>query len=202
MISHSDLARSLLVAHPQLGYALFQALVLNNIVDPVVLQRMLAATSKSPLNAPAPPPMPAFGAPPSMGYGPGIGQGMARPVPTPPPGNMYGRPPPAAPGYPPAGNFFQPPPQQAPLPVTGAQDINETQKVRATFSYTCMCRLNILTGDAHASPHFIATADRRHARSRAGCHPATGATRLICVHFLELTLSQRTQFMGTLGSLS
>ncbi|KAL1717592.1 hypothetical protein EV715DRAFT_274106 [Schizophyllum commune] len=128
VLNNTDGARALLTAHPQLAYALFQALLLNNIVDPVVLQRMLAATSKSPLNAPAPPPMPAFGAPPSMGYGPGIGQGMARPVPTPPPGNMYGRPPPAAPGYPPAGNFFQPPPQQALPPVTGAQDINETQK--------------------------------------------------------------------------
>ena len=38
MITHPDQARALLVAHPQLGYALFQALLLNKIVDPAILQ--------------------------------------------------------------------------------------------------------------------------------------------------------------------
>lgn len=38
MITHPDQARSLLVAHPQLAYALFQALLLNKIVDPAILQ--------------------------------------------------------------------------------------------------------------------------------------------------------------------
>lgn len=38
VITHPDHARSLLVAHPQLAYALFQALLLNKIVDPAILQ--------------------------------------------------------------------------------------------------------------------------------------------------------------------
>ena len=38
MITHPDQARALLVHNPQLAYALFQALVLNKIVDPSVLQ--------------------------------------------------------------------------------------------------------------------------------------------------------------------
>lgn len=79
MITHPDQARSLLVAHPQLAYALFQALLLNKIVDPAILQvsrselaslpflkisgvqRMLAATNTShPVSAPTPaPPAPA-----------------------------------------------------------------------------------------------------------------------------------------------
>ncbi|KIP05627.1 hypothetical protein PHLGIDRAFT_107997, partial [Phlebiopsis gigantea 11061_1 CR5-6] len=47
IITHPEKARTLLVAHPQLGYALFQALLLNNIVDPAILERMLAATGSS-----------------------------------------------------------------------------------------------------------------------------------------------------------
>ena len=38
VITHPDQARALLVAHPQLAYALFQALLLNKIVDPAILQ--------------------------------------------------------------------------------------------------------------------------------------------------------------------
>lgn len=38
MITHPEQARALLVAHPQLSYALFQALLLNKIVDPGILQ--------------------------------------------------------------------------------------------------------------------------------------------------------------------
>lgn len=38
MITHPEHARGLLVAHPQLGYALFQALLLNKIVDPTILK--------------------------------------------------------------------------------------------------------------------------------------------------------------------
>ncbi|KAI9445797.1 hypothetical protein F5148DRAFT_1278227 [Russula earlei] len=57
VITHPDQARSLLVAHPQLAYALFQALLLNKIVDPAILQRMLAATNPShPISTPAPNP--------------------------------------------------------------------------------------------------------------------------------------------------
>jgi cleavage stimulation factor subunit 2 len=60
VITHPDQARSLLVAHPQLAYALFQALLLNKIVDPAILQRMLAATNSShPVSAPTSTPAPA-----------------------------------------------------------------------------------------------------------------------------------------------
>jgi cleavage stimulation factor subunit 2 len=60
VITHPDQARSLLVAHPQLAYALFQALLLNKIVDPAILQRMLAATNSShTVSAPTPTPAPA-----------------------------------------------------------------------------------------------------------------------------------------------
>jgi len=63
VITHPDQARSLLVAHPQLAYALFQALLLNKIVDPAILQRMLAATNSShstsaPTSTTAPAPAP------------------------------------------------------------------------------------------------------------------------------------------------
>ncbi|KAI0037082.1 hypothetical protein K488DRAFT_75631 [Vararia minispora EC-137] len=54
VITHPDQARVLLVNHPQLAYALFQALVLNKIVDPTVLQRMLGQTGAPPA-APTPP---------------------------------------------------------------------------------------------------------------------------------------------------
>ncbi|KIY49820.1 hypothetical protein FISHEDRAFT_12822, partial [Fistulina hepatica ATCC 64428] len=65
-ILHPDQARALLVAHPQLAYALFQALLLNKIVDPAILQRMLAATAPPPQQLQQPAPAPA----PPMGYAP------------------------------------------------------------------------------------------------------------------------------------
>ncbi|KAI0267260.1 hypothetical protein BC834DRAFT_968790 [Gloeopeniophorella convolvens] len=65
VITHPDQARSLLMAHPQLAYALFQALLLNKIVDPAILQRMLAATNTNPA-APTPTtPAPHLAPPPS-----------------------------------------------------------------------------------------------------------------------------------------
>lgn len=54
VINHPEQARILLVAHPQFAYALFQALLLQKIVDPVILQRMLAATQGG--GQPPPPP--------------------------------------------------------------------------------------------------------------------------------------------------
>lgn len=57
MITHPEHARILLVKQPQLAYALFQALLLNKIVDSAILERMLA-TSRAPGGAPlvGPPP--------------------------------------------------------------------------------------------------------------------------------------------------
>jgi cleavage stimulation factor subunit 2 len=47
VITHPEHARILLVKQPQLAYALFQALLLNKIVDSAILERMLA-TSRAP----------------------------------------------------------------------------------------------------------------------------------------------------------
>ena len=57
VITHPEHARILLVKQPQLAYALFQALLLNKIVDSAILERMLA-TSRAPGGAPlaGPPP--------------------------------------------------------------------------------------------------------------------------------------------------
>jgi len=53
VITHPEHARILLVKQPQLAYALFQALLLNKIVDSAILERMLA-TSRAPGGAPPP----------------------------------------------------------------------------------------------------------------------------------------------------
>ncbi|KAG6835783.1 hypothetical protein H0H93_014718 [Arthromyces matolae] len=66
VITHPEQARTLLVNNPQFAYALFQALLLNKIVDSAILQRMLAATSISggPPQAMAPPSVARVPAPP------------------------------------------------------------------------------------------------------------------------------------------
>lgn len=46
MITHPEQARALLIAHPQLGYALFQALLLNKIVDPAILEVSLPIVTR------------------------------------------------------------------------------------------------------------------------------------------------------------
>ncbi|EIW53479.1 uncharacterized protein TRAVEDRAFT_60908 [Trametes versicolor FP-101664 SS1] len=126
VITHPEQARALLVAHPQLGYALFQALLLHKIVDPAILNRMLAATGAAPPTpVPAPPPpqpqvqqpapyMPppvAMQQPPPM-YPQAIPPPSQTPVhhPTPPIPNMYAQPPPQM--QPPP--YYRPPPPAAP----------------------------------------------------------------------------------------
>lgn len=83
IITHPEPAKALLVAHPQLAYALFQALLLNNIVDPAVLQRMLGATT-SQTSAPSSYPAPSVS---NYQQPPITHQHM------PPPQGMYGQPP-------------------------------------------------------------------------------------------------------------
>ncbi|KAG7442910.1 uncharacterized protein BT62DRAFT_935636 [Guyanagaster necrorhizus] len=136
VITHSEQARKLLVAHPQLAYALFQALLLNQIVDPMILQRMLAATSAAP-----PPvqqlPQPAF-APPMQQFPPPQNGIPSAPTPSIP---MYHQqqqfvPPPQPPSYyrPPPPPQLQPPPQLAPPPQQASapsqsqDNINEHQR--------------------------------------------------------------------------
>ncbi|KAF8240990.1 hypothetical protein L208DRAFT_1427248, partial [Tricholoma matsutake] len=138
VITHPEQARALLVAHPQLAYALFQALLLNKIVDSAILQRMLEATSgggapSGPLpsrpSIPMPPPQvhppPHFPPPPHAGYPPPSLQ-QPQPVPSFPP---MSAPPPSAmfmhhphpPGMPPIPPYYRPPPPAQPVPPTQQQ---------------------------------------------------------------------------------
>ncbi|KAK4051907.1 hypothetical protein OIV83_002612 [Microbotryomycetes sp. JL201] len=127
-------ARALLTANPQLSYALFQAMIMMNIVDPSTLTKMLpqaaAIPEPAPVNTPpyggpasgyggrppygAPPPaVPApYGGPPPAGYG-GRPAGYPPNQPTPPPGQSG--PPPRPYGAPqPAAQPQSAPPQVAP----------------------------------------------------------------------------------------
>ncbi|PSR75795.1 hypothetical protein PHLCEN_2v8912 [Hermanssonia centrifuga] len=115
VITHPDQARALLVAHPQLGYALFQALLLNKIVDTAILevrekrfipllvlftfvlvQRMLQATTGS--------------APPSQVQPPPVRPPTYQQPPIPPP-NFNMPPPPVA-----GPNSMYPPHMPQPAP--------------------------------------------------------------------------------------
>ncbi|TFK31498.1 hinge domain of cleavage stimulation factor subunit 2-domain-containing protein [Crucibulum laeve] len=112
VITYPDQARTLLVKHPQFAYALFQSLLLNKIVDPTILQRMLAATGSS-IPVPSPvqaPPRPPVSAPPHFQQ-----QQAPHYPPHPPPHGM--------PPFPPSGLHqpqpipgMGPPPMSAPPP--------------------------------------------------------------------------------------
>ncbi|KAH7882948.1 hinge domain of cleavage stimulation factor subunit 2-domain-containing protein [Phlebopus sp. FC_14] len=132
VITHPEQARTLLVAHPQYAYALFQALLLNKIVDQAVLQRMLQAT--------------VGGAGPSataqahqqMSYQPPPALHQPQPVMPPP---MSVPPPPAPsmyqhqqapPHMPPQHPYYRPPPQPAQPQATSGSgpdlNIDPTQR--------------------------------------------------------------------------
>ncbi|TFK40680.1 hypothetical protein BDQ12DRAFT_679850 [Crucibulum laeve] len=146
VITHPDQAKTLLVKHPQLAYALFQSLLLNKIVDPAILQRMLAATA-GPAPTPVPPPMgmqhrppmpppmhlqqqqppPHFQAPPPMhGMPPFPPTGLQQPQPVPgiqpppmsapPPSAMFPHHQQPMPGMPPMPSYYRPPPQPSQQP--------------------------------------------------------------------------------------
>ncbi|KAF5392890.1 hypothetical protein D9757_000802 [Collybiopsis confluens] len=120
VITHPEQTRALLVAHPQLAYALFQALLLNKIVDQSILQRMLAATVGPTISAPAPAP-PAASAPPPQFYPPnGSHYGASSHMPpfppnipppmfAPPPGSMH------------TPNFYRPTPPPGLAPPSQVQ---------------------------------------------------------------------------------
>lgn len=156
VITYPEQARTLLVSHPQLAYALFQALLLNKIVDSAILQRMLEATAggggavapSAPLRPPVPPhlqhpmysQMP-YGAPPPLQQ-PQPVQGMPPPpppMPVPPPSAMFPPGMPVPPYYrPPPPTQAQPlPPAQPSAPATGPQgaglhsapDISDSQRL-------------------------------------------------------------------------
>jgi cleavage stimulation factor subunit 2 len=120
VITHPDQARSLLVAHPQFSYALFQALLLNKIVDQAVLQRMLQATagSSGPSGPPQPlsqPQMPAYQQPPPLHQTQPAMQ-MSVPPPTGPSMYQHQQAPPHAPAQ---HAYYRPPPP--PPPPTAPQ---------------------------------------------------------------------------------
>ncbi|KII91812.1 hypothetical protein PLICRDRAFT_90058 [Plicaturopsis crispa FD-325 SS-3] len=146
VITHPEQARALLVAQPQLSYALFQALLLQNIVDPAILQRMLAATSTGPSLGAAPPPPPPnvprpYQQPPMQP--PPMQQPQPLAPPPPPmsaPPNMYQQPPP---NLPPPQSYYRPPPppqqQQAPPPLNPqntAMDPAQRQMLMQVLSLT------------------------------------------------------------------
>ncbi|KAG8877899.1 hypothetical protein FRB97_002933 [Tulasnella sp. 331] len=132
VISSPEHARLLFNAHPQLAYAFFQAMVLNNLVDPAILERMItAAAAQAPPPAPAPvqaPPMPSHPVPvqpaayrsaPTAPLHPQQPYYAAQKAPVPTP---YAQPNQAV--YPPP----QAPPRSAPPPVQQQPDIPEEQK--------------------------------------------------------------------------
>ncbi|KAK0522247.1 hypothetical protein OC834_006356 [Tilletia horrida] len=84
--SSPEQAASLLSAHPQLAYALFQAMLMMNVVDPALLQRILTSSGAlgggAPAPAPAPVPAPA---PPAPAHMPPPQQHMAPSAPPPQP---------------------------------------------------------------------------------------------------------------------
>ncbi|KAF5384294.1 hypothetical protein D9615_003306 [Tricholomella constricta] len=138
VITHPEQARTLLVGHPQLAYALFQSLLLNNIVDSAILQRMLAATSggagsavgpTAPSRPPVPPPhlqQPQYPPTSHPGYPPPPMQSLAPPpMSTPPAAAMFAHhqhpqhPPPHPGAMPSMPAYYRPPPpaaQSAPMP--------------------------------------------------------------------------------------
>jgi cleavage stimulation factor subunit 2 len=91
-----ETAKRLMKEAPQLAYAIFQALVLMNLVDPNVLatvveQNVQASNSQLPMQQPQPPPIPQQ--PPQYGYPPPPAM-QNRTVPTP---QQYAPPPPQVP---------------------------------------------------------------------------------------------------------
>jgi len=167
VITHPDQARTLLIKHPQLSYALFQALLLNRIVDQNILERMLASSRGSapvaPIQPPIPqaapplanrPPMPAL--PPHLQqYPPFPPQGLQHPQPmqpiapmqmsTPPPSAMFPQHQAqhAPPMPPPAQNYYRPPPPQVPVQAPPVAQ-QQKQAIAANPDISEAQRVNIL----------------------------------------------------------
>ncbi|KAG8944748.1 hypothetical protein FRC04_001563 [Tulasnella sp. 424] len=130
IVNSPEHARNLLNTHPQLAYAFFQAMLLNNMIDPTTLQRMIASSNQGGVPS-APPTGPQYRAPPPA---------APIPPPTAPAQPQYygtvGVPPappvPTAPAYP--ANFPPPtvprvaPPAAAPTQPSASANIPEDQK--------------------------------------------------------------------------
>lgn len=73
-------ARQLLSANPQLTYAVFHAMLMMNVVDPVVLQRVLGDAAPTP-QAPSAPAPPTPVVPPTPAPAPAVAPAAPTPVP-------------------------------------------------------------------------------------------------------------------------
>ncbi|KAE8271113.1 hypothetical protein A4X09_0g1231 [Tilletia walkeri] len=126
--SSPEQAASLLSAHPQLAYALFQAMLMMNVVDPALLQRIL--TSSGALGGASPPASaPPVSAPPPNVQPPQVNKAGSG-APAYPPQQASGRPAPPPPPQPPVATApvaaAPPPPVSgggAPPPASGAAQI-------------------------------------------------------------------------------
>ncbi|KAF8522450.1 hypothetical protein BU17DRAFT_75171 [Hysterangium stoloniferum] len=170
IIDQPDKARALLTAHPQLAYALFQALLVNQIVDPAILHRMIAATAQ---NAAGSAPPPAQHAPPTHPHNPA--PVSAAPAPALPPhllphtqspyphqqpssSGMYGLPPPSSHmGYqppPPSATptYYQPPPQTAPSAAPPPTASDPVSGVPESQRAMLMQMLSLTTEQINALP--------------------------------------------------
>lgn len=157
MVSTSpEQARTLLTSHPQLAYALFQAMLMMNIVDQPILQRILVASGASAAPASGGPPHQS-GPPPSNPYQnqPQFNNPHGNGTPPhhqQPPQNMYqSNPPPPGPqpgsrppiyGQQPSMPPPSAPPQQPSQAMPGA-NLGEEQRVSRTFLYEYVIRASV-----------------------------------------------------------
>ena len=137
-------ATALLQQAPQLGYAIFQSLLLMRLVSTDVLHSLIQQSAQAP--APAAPPS----QPPQMPYGhPPPGYPPQPPFGVPPPG--YGAPPAGYAPTPPQQQAYQPPPQPAAPPAAGGQD--QAQLMQTIMALT---REQVMALDASSRDQILA----------------------------------------------
>ncbi|KAF8639220.1 hypothetical protein AX17_001705 [Amanita inopinata Kibby_2008] len=202
VITYPDQARTLLVSHPQLAYALFQALLLNKIVDSAILQRMLEATSGSTIPSappiPAGPPRPPIPPPhlqhpmayPQIPYStpplqqpqpvPGMPPPPPPPMSVPPPGAMFPHHQ-APPGMPPISSYYRPPPPPTQAQVVPPQPPAQTSTPQSAAQST---------QDISESQRSMLMQVLSLTQDQINSLPETER---------QAILQLRTQFMGTLG---
>ncbi|KAF9476034.1 hypothetical protein BDN70DRAFT_914686 [Pholiota conissans] len=206
VITHPDQARTLLIKHPQLAYALFQALLLNKIVDSVILDRMLA-TSRGGAAPPVAPQAPNRPTPMPMG-------GMAPPAHMPHMAPAHY--PPQMPPFPPQQALHHPQPMQAPPPMAAPP-------APAMYAHPPPQQMPPAQQGYYRPPPPPATAVQPPTAPKAALAPPAAAPapeiseaqRTMLMQVLSLTPEQiealadtekaaimqlRTRFMGTLGT--
>lgn len=138
-------ATALLQQAPQLGYAIFQSLLLMRLVSTDVLHSLIQQSAQAP--APAAPPS----QPPQMPYGqPPPGYPPQPPFGVPPPG--YGAPPAGYAPTPPQQQAYQPPPPQAAAPPAAAGQ-DQAQLMQTIMALT---REQVMALDASSRDQILA----------------------------------------------